>query len=164
MGKDECNWFWFFLYIFDYQQLSRLYLGFILSFLASLTNIVIDDKMIVLICNFVYSTEDGLRALILQRNKDREAASVNFFSALEAKYGGASGTKKRAKVTKKKQKSTEDEDEEEEEATASSSNRKASKRGKLVDEEDDEEEETRPKKRKNGKMTKRKWFYLPYSP
>ena len=155
----------FFLYIFDYQQLSMLYLGFILSFLASLTNIVIDDKMIVLICNFVYSTEDGLRALILQRNKDREAASVNFFSALEAKYGGTSGTKKRAKVTKKKQKSTEDEEEEEEEeATASSSNRKASKRGKLVDEEDDEEEETRPKKRKNGKMTKRKWFYLPYSP
>jgi len=101
-------------------------------------------------------TEDGLRALILQRNKNREAASANFFSALEAKYGDTSSTKKRAKTNKKKQKSSEDEEEEEEAAAASSTKKKVNKKARLLDEEEDDVMENPPKKRKNVKMSKRK--------
>ena len=109
---------------------------------------------------FICSTEDGLRALILQRNKNREAASANFFSALEAKYGDTSSTKKRAKTNKKKQKSSEDEEEEEEAAAASSTKKKVNKKARLLDEEEDDVMENPPKKRKNVKMSKRKWFYF----
>jgi len=100
-------------------------------------------------------TEEGLRALILQRNKGREAASNNFFSALEAKYGGTSATKKRGKSIKKKHISEDEEEEVEEEEEAAVSKNKRVKRGKKEPIEDEDEVEVQPKKRK-GKLSKKK--------
>lgn len=50
--------------------------------------------------------------MIQKRNKDREAAAQDFFSALEAKYGGK-GTKKGGPAKKKKKQEEESDDEDE---------------------------------------------------
>jgi len=45
-------------------------------------------------------TEDSLKALILQRNKQRQADSDSFLDALAAKYSGSAGKKKSSKNKK----------------------------------------------------------------
>lgn len=46
------------------------------------------------------NTEDSLKALILQRNKQRQADSDSFLDALASKYGGSGGKKKSSKSKK----------------------------------------------------------------
>ena len=75
-----------------------------------------------------FRTEEGLAALIQKRNADRATSADNFFSALEAKYGGK--TQKKPTQTKRKQK-------------------------KESEDEDDDEEEKRPKLGKKGKKAKK---------
>ena len=78
--------------------------------------------------------EDGLRALIQKKNQDRAAASDNFFSALEAKYGDKS-TKKRGAAQKAA--FVDDFDDEEEEDD---------------DDDDDDEDYGTKRKPKRGKV------------
>lgn len=75
-----------------------------------------------------YRGEDSLRALIQKRNADRAASADNFFSSLEAKYGGKA-TKKKQTVNKRKQKKeSEDEDEEEEKTSKRTKKGRVSKK------------------------------------
>lgn len=57
---------------------------------------------------------------------DRAATADNFFSALEAKYGGKSSKKSQPTKKRKQKKESEDEDEDEEVVTST-----RSKRGKV---------------------------------
>ena len=77
-----------------------------------------------------FRSEDGLAALIQQRNMNRAASADNFFSALEAKYGGGKAQKKQTQVKRKQKKESDDED-------------------------DVDEEEKLPKRGKKGKAAKK---------
>ncbi|XP_032784176.2 dnaJ homolog subfamily C member 9 [Daphnia magna] len=63
--------------------------------------------------NSLDGSEDSLRSLIQKRNMDRAASANNFFSALEAKYGGK--TSKKQSTSKRKEKNESNDDSEEEE-------------------------------------------------
>ena len=54
-----------------------------------------------------FRSEDSLRALIQKRHNDRAATADNFFSALEAKYGGKA-SKERSTKKRKQKKETEE--------------------------------------------------------
>ncbi|EFX86880.1 hypothetical protein DAPPUDRAFT_221714 [Daphnia pulex] len=60
-------------------------------------------------------SEDSLRALIQKKNTDRAASADNFFSALEAKYGGKASKERTTKTRKQKKESNDEDDSDSEE-------------------------------------------------
>jgi hypothetical protein len=63
-----------------------------------------------------FRSEDSLRALIQKRHNDRAATADNFFSALEAKYGGKASKERSTKKRKQKKESDDEDDSDSEDA------------------------------------------------